>query len=82
MGRLISNHKTAEALRKTLKQLEADTSVDPHDPAFLSLKCALLQRIMEFERDTAETRASIHLVESQDPELAEAAPKADDTAIA
>jgi len=63
MGSVISNRKTAEALRKTLQHLESDPSVDSTDPAFVNLKCYLLQRVLELEHDTAETQASIHLVE-------------------
>ena len=68
MGRITSNRKTAEALRKTLQQLESDPSVDPSDPAFVNLKCGVLQRVMDLELDTAETQASIHLVESPQPQ--------------
>jgi hypothetical protein len=74
MGRINSNRRTAEALRKTLQQLESDPTVDLTAPAFVHLKCAMLQRIMDSEVDTAETRARIHLVDSpqaEPPELAE-----------
>ena len=66
MGSVISNRKTAEALRKTLQHLESDPTVDSSDPAFVNLKCYLLQRVLELEHDTAETQASIHLVESSE----------------
>ena len=64
MGRITSNRKTAEALRKTLQQLESDPTVDSQDPVFVNLKCLLLQCIIDKEVDTAETQGSIHLVES------------------
>lgn len=71
MRRVISNRKTAEALRKTLQHLESDPTVDSHDPAFVQLKLALLLRLMECEIGVAETLASIHLVESLEPEPTE-----------
>jgi hypothetical protein len=63
MGRVNSNRKTAEALRKTIRQLESDPTVDSTDPAFVQLKCTLLQRLIDYETDTAEALAHIHLVE-------------------
>ena len=66
MGRITSNHKTAEVLRKTLQHLESDPTIDSQDPAFVALKCYLLQRLLELEQNTAQTKASIHLVESVD----------------
>ena len=74
MGSVISNRKTAEALRKTLQHLESDPTVDSSDPAFVNLKCYLLQRVLELEYETAETQASIHLVESSGTESSEPAP--------
>ena len=71
MGRITSNRKTAEALRKTLQHLESDPTVDSRDSAFINLKCALLQRVLELEQETAERRASIHLVEPAEPEQTE-----------
>jgi hypothetical protein len=73
MGRINSNRRTAEALRKTLQQLESDPTVDLTAPAFVQLKCAMLQRIMDSEVDTAETRARIHLVDSPQAERSELA---------
>ena len=68
MGSVISNRKTAEALRKTLQHLESDPAVDSQEPAFVNLKCYVLQRMLELEYDTAETQASIHLVDSSEAE--------------
>jgi len=82
MGSVISNRKTAEALRKTLQHLESDPSVDSQDPAFVNLKCYLLQRMLELDYETAETQASIHLVESTETETSEPAPVKNDTLIA
>jgi hypothetical protein len=64
MGRVQSNRKIAEALLKTLKHLESDPTVDAHDPAFIQLKCTLIQRLMSLEVNTAEIRSPLHLVES------------------
>ena len=69
MGSPSSNRRIAEALLKTLRHLEADTSVDPQDPAFIQLKCTLLQRLLDLEIDTAEVRSSIHLVEQPEIEI-------------
>ena len=80
MGRVTSNRKLAEALLKTLKQLEADPTVDSEDPAFIHLKANVLQRLLSLEVDTAEIQASIHLVES--PEAATTAEAEEDAAIA
>ena len=82
MGSIISNRKTAEALRKTLQHLESDPSVDSQDPAFVNLKCYLLQRMLELDYETAETQASIHLVGSTETETSEPAPVKNDTLIA
>ena len=81
MGNPSSNRRLAEALLKTLRHLEADTSVDPQDPAFIQLKCALLQRLLDLEVDTAEVRSSIHLVEQPEDEI-EDAERGIDSAIA
>jgi hypothetical protein len=72
MGDVNSNRKTAEAFRKTLQQLESDPTVDSTDPAFVHLKCALLQRMNDYPNDPAETRARIHLVDSPEAESPEA----------
>jgi hypothetical protein len=85
MGRVSPNRKTAEALRRTLQQLEADPAVDRQDPAFISLKCALLARILELENNKAHAEAVIHLVESPEAEGIEAetsGKKGEDSAIA
>ena len=85
MGRRKSNRHIAAALLKTIKRLEADTSVDQQDPAFIQLKCNLIQRLMSLEVDTAEIEASIHLLGSSEQNPAdpsEPAIPADDTAIA
>jgi hypothetical protein len=72
MGRVSPNRKTAEALRRTIQQLEADPVIDTRDPAFISLKCALLTRILELEDKKAHVEAVIHLVESPGAEAVEA----------
>ena len=64
MGRVSPRRKTADVLRRTIQQLEADPAIDTQDPAFISLKCALLTRILELENDKAHAEAVIHLVES------------------
>jgi len=56
--------KTADVLRKTIQQLEADPTVDTQATAFVDLKCALLHRIIELETGKAQTEARIHLVDS------------------
>lgn len=66
MGQASLSRKTADVLRKTLEQLEADPTVDTQDPAFVSLKCSLLARILELENQKAHVEAVIHLVESSE----------------
>ncbi|HXS76011.1 MAG TPA: hypothetical protein VN753_07540 [Terracidiphilus sp.] len=58
-----SSRKTADVLRRTIEQLEADPTVGAQDPAFISLKCSLLARILERESNKAHAEAVIHLVE-------------------
>lgn len=74
MGRQTSYRKTADVLRRTIQQLENDPTIDTHGPAFVDLKCNLLNRILELETDKARSESVIHLVDSADP----AAPKADE----
>lgn len=82
MRRTIANRRTVHVLRRTLAQLEADPTVDTQDTSFVSLKCALLNRILELETDTAHAEAVIHLVESTNEEPLEIQAKEDDSAIA
>jgi hypothetical protein len=84
MSRLTTNRHLATALLKTLSALEEDTSLDAQDPAFIHIKCTLLQRLLSLHVDTAEIKSSLHLVESPDPQCAgSAAPDAvEDSAIA
>ena len=87
MGQSLSGRKTADVLRKTIEQLEADPTVDTHDSAFISLKCSLLTRILELENQKAHVEASIHLVEpsadSEEGALADGSVEDDeDSAIA
>lgn len=79
MSRITTNRRLAEALLKTIRRLEADPSLDPQEPAFVHLKCTLLQRLVSLEVDTAETESSIHLVEyaSDSREADPIAPQAD-----
>jgi hypothetical protein len=60
MGRVSPSRKTADVLRKTIQQLEADPAIDTQDAAFISLKCALLARILELENNKAHAEAVIH----------------------
>lgn len=64
MGRVGSNRRLATALLKTLKRLESDTSVDQNEPAFIHLKCEILQRLLNLELDAAEHQSRIHAVET------------------
>lgn len=84
MGFDVPTRHTAEALRKTLQQLENDSSVDHEDPAYISLKCALLQRIMGQDVGTTKIRSGIHLVQIFEPRPEEVkdAEATDDSAIA
>lgn len=66
MGQASSSRKTADVLRKTISQLEADPAVDKQDPAFITLKCTLLARILELESHKAHVEAVIHLVDGPD----------------
>lgn len=72
MGRQTPYRKTADVIRKTLEQLEADPTIDTHGAAFVDLKCNLLNRILELETDKARAESVIHLVDSEDPAGAEA----------
>lgn len=90
MGRVSSHRKTAAVLRKTLAELEADPTIDTQDPAFINLKCTLLNRILELETGKARVEAVIHLVDAVEAEASESATKTgenskekgDDSAIA
>ena len=64
--------KTADVLRKTIEQLEADPTVDTNSAAFVDLKCALLNRILELETGKARAEAVIHLVDSHSEGASEA----------
>jgi hypothetical protein len=66
MGRQTPYRKTADVLRKTLQQLEADPTVDTQGAAYIDLKCNLLNRILELETDKARAESVIHLVDSED----------------
>jgi len=82
MGQAASSRKTADVLRKTIEQLEADPTVDAQDPAFISLKCSLLARILELESNKAHLEAVIHLVEASHTERGAEHSDEDDSAIA
>jgi hypothetical protein len=73
MSRVKINRALAEGIMKTIQRLESDPEVDRQEPAFIHLKCTLVQRLLSLELDTAELRARIHLVESADSEAAEQA---------
>ncbi len=62
MGRQ-TYRKTADVLRKTIQQLEADPTIDTHTNAFVDLKCTLLNRILEIEANKARAESVIHLVD-------------------
>ena len=81
MGRVSSNRQLAAALLKTIRHLEADSSVDQQDSAFIHLKCILTKWLLSLELDTAEIQSSIHLVESAEPERRQDV-EADDTETA
>jgi len=72
MGRQTSFRKTADILRKTIQQLEADPTIDTQGTAFVDLKCNLLNRIIELETDKARAESVIHLVNSENGAEAEA----------
>jgi hypothetical protein len=84
MSRLTTNRKLAAALLKTLARLEADPTLDPQEPAFIFLKCTLLQRLMTLQVSTAEIKSSLHVVEEseREPAKADATKMAPDAAIA
>ena len=69
MGRASSSRRTAEVLRRTIEQLEADPTVDTGDRSFIDLKCSLLNRILEIETGKARTEAAIHLVDAQENQV-------------
>lgn len=83
MGRISSNRKTADVLRKTIRDLESDPTIDTNDVSFVNLKCSLLQRILQLENDKAHAEAVIHLIESGAKDQPQNhAKKEDDSAIA
>ena len=82
MGQAVSSRKTADVLRKTIEQLEADPTVDAQDPAFISLKCSLVARILELESNPPPPEAVIHLVEASHAENAGTDQSDEDSAIA
>ena len=83
MGRSSSNRRTANVLRKTIKDLESDPTIDPRDPAFVNLKCTLLQRILQLENDKAHAEAVIHLIDPAEEQAQKPAAQEDeDSAIA
>ena len=63
MGRITTNRALAEGILKTIQRLERDPNVDPQEPAFIQLKCALVHRLLSLEVDSAEIQSRIHLVE-------------------
>ena len=63
MGHGVSNRYLAAGLLKTLRRLESDLSIDHDDPAFIHLKCSLLERILHVEAAIAESHVAIHPVE-------------------
>ena len=63
MGRITTNRALAEGILKTIQRLETDPNVDPQEPAFIQLKCALVHRLLSLEVDSAEIQSRIHLVE-------------------
>lgn len=67
MGRQTPFRKTADVLRKTIQQLEADPTIDTQGAAFVDLKCNLLNRIIELETGKARAESVIHLVNAEDP---------------
>ena len=67
MSRESFSRRTANVLRKTIQQLEADPTIDTADPSFINLKCALLDRILQAETGTARYESGIHLVREQAP---------------
>ncbi len=84
MGRQ-NYRKTADILRKTIEQLEADPTVDTQANAFVDLKCTLLSRILEIEASKARAESVIHLVDgpaSEDAPKENRAETDSDTAIA
>jgi hypothetical protein len=83
MGRQTSFRKTADILRKTIQQLEADPTIDTQGTAFVDLKCNLLSRIIELETGKARAESVIHLVNSEVAAKSEAEEEQDsDSAIA
>jgi hypothetical protein len=85
MGRQ-SHRKTADVLRRTIEQLEADPTIDTLGAPFVDLKCNLLNRILELEEGKARAESVIHLVDSPlecDTEAADTRTERDsDSAIA
>jgi hypothetical protein len=83
MGRRTPFRRTADVLRKTLQQLEADPAIDTHGAAFVNLKHNLMNRILELETGEARAESVIHLVNPEDPAAAKADEEHDsDSAIA
>lgn len=79
MARKPFSGRTADVLRKTIQQLEADPTIDPQDPAFVNLKCALLNRILQAETGQARAESGIHLVRNQVHEIEQEEPLENDS---
>jgi hypothetical protein len=77
MGRQTPYRRTADVLRKTLEQLEADPTVDTGGAAYIDLKCNLLNRILELETGKARAESVIHLVDSENPAPTESSQEQD-----
>ena len=77
-----SNRRTADVLRKTIRELESDPTVDRRDPAFVNLKCTLLQRILELENDKAHAEAVMPVVDATEKQPQKRAAEEDGLEIA
>ena len=61
--------RLSRVLRQTLQDLEQRQDIDPRDPAFISLKCTILARALDFRAQAARIEARIHLIDRYDPDL-------------
>jgi hypothetical protein len=54
MSCLTTKRALAEGVFKTIQRLDSDPDVDLQSPAYINLKCSLVQRLLRLEVDMAE----------------------------
>jgi len=70
----------AKLLQETLQRLEEFADIDPHDPAFISLKSSMLSRAASLLEKADELETGIPLTVPPEAESQSSAPPADKAA--